>query len=456
MAVSIREYLERGPSTSKEIQAATGLSQSSVVRYLNRMGESVVPLQKGRSVKYAATCNAFGSSDKLPIGLIDEHGSTDLVAYLRPLIHGGFFVEPVKEISPLLLGEGQNGLYDDLPYFLYDVRPQGFLGRQIAQKIALQSEFFPSNPKRWTSNHIGRYLISNGEDLPGNIIFGEQALLRVQRKPIPSSEEHYPALADSVMNGEVPGSSAGGEQPKFTTYNEELSSHVIVKFSPKGNNELSERWRDVLITEHHAANSLNNNFFPAATSRLFEMDDRLFLETTRLDRTSNFGRSSMISLEAIDAEYVGLGNTWPQVMTELFKIDRVDVQDVFYAEALWLFGQFINNTDMHLGNLSLSIERDQFKLLPIYDMCSMGFSPKSGGEVMPFAFWKPNYHSYDSLNNKKTLLNKEHVDNIKSIAHEFWENVTNDNRISDGFRSFLQHSNPIEMLINEPSTDFSP
>jgi DNA-binding MarR family transcriptional regulator len=37
MPLSIREYLERGPSTSKEIQAATGLSQSSVARQLRRM-----------------------------------------------------------------------------------------------------------------------------------------------------------------------------------------------------------------------------------------------------------------------------------------------------------------------------------------------------------------------------------------------------------------------------------
>ncbi|MGD9823703.1 MAG: hypothetical protein AB7U36_04950 [Desulfobacter sp.] len=32
MPLSIIEYLERGPSTSKEIQAATGLSQTTIAR----------------------------------------------------------------------------------------------------------------------------------------------------------------------------------------------------------------------------------------------------------------------------------------------------------------------------------------------------------------------------------------------------------------------------------------
>jgi hypothetical protein len=31
---------------------------------------------------------------------------------------------------------------------------------------------------------------------------------------------------------------AGGEQPKFTAFNAKLTSHVIVKFSPMGNNEV--------------------------------------------------------------------------------------------------------------------------------------------------------------------------------------------------------------------------
>ncbi len=208
MTVSIKEYLERSPATSKEIQAATGLSQSAVARQLRGMGDNIIRLQSGRSPRYAATQNAFGGNDKLPLSIVDAHGNTVLAAYVRPLAHGGFFVEPATGMPPLLLGESGNGLYEDLPYFLFDLGPQGFLGRQIAEEMAAQSDGFPTDPRRWNTNHIGRYLVSNGDDLPGNFKFGEQALLRVRRKPAIVSDKDYPELADSVMSGVIPGSSA--------------------------------------------------------------------------------------------------------------------------------------------------------------------------------------------------------------------------------------------------------
>jgi hypothetical protein len=49
------------------------------------------------------------------------------------------------------------------------------------------------------------------------------------------------------MNGAIPGSSAGGEQPKFTAYCGERSAHVIVKFSPLGDDAVARRWRDILV-----------------------------------------------------------------------------------------------------------------------------------------------------------------------------------------------------------------
>ncbi len=438
MPLSISGYLERGPSTSIEIQAATGLSQSTVARQLRGMGDSVVSLQNGRSIRYAATCNAFGGNDKLPLSRVDAHGNTVLIAYIRPLSHGGFFVEPVTDIPPLLLGEDKDGLYDDLPYFLFDLRPQGFLGRQIAQEMASQSDDFPNDPRNWSTNHIGRYLLSNGDDLPGNFKFGEPALLRVRRKPVMVSDDDYPALADSVMRGSIPGSSAGGEQPKFTAFNGNSSSHVIVKFSPQGANDLAKRWRDILITEYHAAKIIHSRIFPASETRLIEMNGRLFLETQRFDRSGEYGRKSMISLQSIDAEFTGLGSNWPQVVNALFRKKMISEQDVFNAESLWYFGRLINNTDMHLGNLSLAIEGESFKLLPLYDMCSMGFTPKSGGEIHPFTFVPSEPENSN--------ISKVFITNIKKIAHDFWDNLTNDERISDEFRNYLQKGNPINRM----------
>ena len=319
MSLSIREYLERGLVTSKEIQAATGLSQSSVARQLRGMGDNLIGIHNVRPPRYSVTRNAFGGDDKLPLVLVDANGNTVLAAIIRPLAHGGFFVEPATGMPKVLLGESGAGLYDDLPYFLFDLSPQGFLGRQIAEEMASLSTDFPNDPRRWNTDHIGRYLVSNGDDLPGNFKFGPQAISRVRRKPDVVTAHDYPALADRVMNGVIPGSSAGGERPKFTAYCGERSAHVIVKFSPLGDNEVARRWRDILITEFHATEAIHGKNFPAAETRLIEMDGRLFLESQRFDRLGEYGRMSMISLQAVDAEFVGLGSNWPRVVGELYK-----------------------------------------------------------------------------------------------------------------------------------------
>lgn len=442
MSLSVSEYLMRGSATSKEIQAETGLSQTAVSRQLRGMGDAVVKLPNMRPPKYAMTRNAFGGGNKLPLVMVDAHGNTVLVAYIRPLVPGGFFVEPATGMPHVLLGESESGLYQDLPYFLSDLCPQGFLGRQIAGDLASQSSDFPPDPRHWNTNHIGRYLISNGDDLPGNFKFGEQALLRVRRKPVVTTETDYPALADSVMSGTIPGSSAGGEQPKFTTFCATRSAHVIVKFSPIGNSDVARRWRDILITEYHATEALHSLDFPAAETRLIEMDGRLFLESERFDRAGEFGRMPMLSLLSIDAEFTGIGSDWPKVLDALYKRKLVSWEHVIDAECLWWFGRLINNTDMHLGNLSFSIEGGVFRLLPVYDMCSMGFAPKSGGEVMPYSFVPPEC--------KGAILDVKGIEVIQEMARNFWERVASDALISDEFKAFLERGNPLDFVRSAP------
>ncbi len=435
MPLSVREYLERRPATSKEIQAVTGLSQRAVSRHLESMGASVIKLKRGRSYFYVVTCNAFGGNDALPLVIVDMHGSTDIVAIIRPLAHGGFYVEGAPGMSPLLLGESGDGLYDDLPYFLSDLAPQGFIGRQIAKEISEQSDDFPSDPRHWNSNHVGCYLMSNGDDLPGNFKFGTQARYRIRRKPVGTKSEDYPGLADEVMSGGIGSSSAGGEQPKFTSYCSERSAHVIVKFSPKENDTGARRWRDVLITEDIAAKTLLDHGLSAAVTDLFEEGDRLFLESIRFDRSGECGRASMLSLQCIDAEFVGSGGTWPQVIDGLYAQKLIGHFHQYDAKLLWLFGRFINNTDMHLGNLSMGIDGGIFRLLPVYDMCSMGFAPKSNGEVTPFAFERPEVEVEG--------LDEEKFNRAEKAAFDFWERVAKDESISDEFKAFLANGNPM-------------
>lgn len=69
--------------------------------------------------------------------------------------------------------------------------------------------------------------------------------------PVPVNREiEYPVLALAAGEGDVPCSSAGGEQPKFCTFTER--GHVLVKFSAPNDTPISERWRDLLFAEHLA------------------------------------------------------------------------------------------------------------------------------------------------------------------------------------------------------------
>ena len=441
MGLSIEQCLHTDPLTSKQLQDKTGLSQTVVARQLRELGDRIIKVSNGRPPIYALTTNAFGADDHLLICVVDTYGHNTAVATLRPLAHGGFFVQERVGIPPLLLGEKGNGVFEDLPYFLYDLRPQGFLGRQIATGLSKQSDDFPPNPERWNANHIGRYLVSNGDDLPGSLKFGQPAYNRVPRKLVETTPDDYPALAKSVIAGEIPGSSAGGEQPKFTTYCGVKSAHVIVKFSPKGDDPIARRWKDILITEHVAAQALRKvDITAAAETQLIEKEGRLFLESQRFDRSGKHGRMSMLSLQVVDAEFTGLGEGWTPVVSALNKRDLISSQHKYETNYLWVFGRLINNTDMHLGNLSLGMEGDVFRLLPVYDMCSMGFAPK-GGEATPFQFSLPADSQLNS-----TLDDNHTLTIAYAAAGIFWQAIAADTRISHEFKSFLEKSSPLNQI----------
>lgn len=435
MSLSIIESLRQNPASSRELQLHTGLSQATVSRRLHTLRDRVVSMGKGRNTRYALVKNAFGAGDRIPLYAVDPHGNSALIAIIRPLAHGGYLVERIEGagMPSVLLGEKGNGLYDDLPFFLDDLRPQGFLGRQIAQFLS-DSSGFPSDPRQWSAEDIGSYLIANGDDLPGNLKLGDQTRLRLPREPIATHRDDYVAKVESVLRGNIPGSSAGGEQPKFTAYTKDCG-HVIVKFSPAGDDRVSRRWRDVLLTEYHAGKIFRNTPFPAVDSQIYEIGDRLFLESRRFDRNGAVGRTPMISLRALDAEFVGEGNNWLRVMAVLAKQNLITEEHNVDARVFYHFGVCIYNTDMHLGNLSLACEGDVFKLLPAYDMCSMGFAPKSG-EVVRYDF-------------RHNVTIDEDTDAAVKVAAQhaikFWNSLAEDDRISSELREFLDRGNPVRL-----------
>jgi serine/threonine protein kinase HipA of HipAB toxin-antitoxin module len=181
----------------------------------------------------------------------------------------------------------------------------------------------------------------------------------------------------------MPGSSAGGEQPKFIAFatTPDGPRHVLVKFSEPDAGPVGERWRDLLLAEHLALETLRAAGIAAATTRLIDTTGQRFLEVERFDRVGALGRRAVFSLSALDAEFVGAGASgWPAIARRLAAQKVIVPQAAESAALLWAFGTLIGNTDMHGGNLSfLSDQGPPCEIAPAYDMSPMGFAPRSGG-----------------------------------------------------------------------------
>lgn len=417
-------YLENNIATSKEIQTHCNLTARKVSWQIKKLGRRIIKIANGRSPKYALTTNAFGVDDDILIWEVDNFGKTSYIASLRPLAAGGFFVESNIGMPNAFLGEANNGLYDDLPYFLYDMAPKGFLGNRIAKNIADIDERYPRHLSDWKTEHIGRYLLANTDNSIGNLKFGNNANLNLRAATTRHSRNQYLDIADDIIHTDTILSSAGGEQQKFTTYCTDINAHVLVKFSPKGDDANARRWKDILLTEHHAALIINQTkMVTAANTKILEFGGRIFLESERFDRQGENGRRSMLSLSVIDAEFVGSGDNWLKSANNLHKQKLLSRQDLVNVEFLTSFAKLINNTDTHMGNISFETHNQGFSLLPIYDMCSMGFAPRSNGEVLPFKFSCP----ISKLEDKKKM----------GLFNQFWNSVANDKYISEEFKVFI-------------------
>lgn len=258
------------------------------------------------------------------------------------------------------------------------MRPQGYLGRAYASRYSSELGL-PANPDNWADSDVIRALLAHGHDAVGNLLIGEQARNHFVEMPLPVAVDRataYPSLALAVSSGEAPGSSAGGEQPKFCTYTER--GHVIVKFTAADDNPISERWRDLLLAEHFALSVLG------VETEVFDFAGQRFLEIPRFDRIGQLGRKALFSLRALEAEFVGRAReAWPVLVNELVKQGCVHPDAAAGTARLWAFGMLIGNTDMHHGNLSfISAHGRPYHLAPAYDILPMGFAPKSGGEMV--------------------------------------------------------------------------
>lgn len=418
----IRHRLANGPMKARQLAELLRVSQPTISRVLAEIGDGIVRIGHARSIHYALR-DTFRGLPEIPIYRVTIEGNVRSLGVLVPVRSEGFVMRQTDGVT--LHSEG-------IPWWLLDMRPQGYLGRAYAARHAA-SLGLPERLVDWSDTHALRALIAHGHDVVGNLLLGDAARDHFLAAALPSpiaklaKPTEYVRLAREAARGETPGSSAGGEQPKFTAYVEtpEGAHHVIVKFSELEGSTVSERWRDLLLTEHLALETLREANISAAVTRIIDHAGQRFLEVERFDRVGAIGRRALHSLAALDAEFVGSAHSgWPVVTRQLAKegVIRADAHDG--AALLWAFGTLIGNSDMHTGNLSFVAEHGRpYEIAPAYDMTSMAFRPTTGGGLT------------DSLAvaNILAAVDNEVWRRAEGLARRFFDKVSTDVRFSERF-----------------------
>lgn len=408
-------------AAAPELQQRLGISQATFSRLVRRLGDRLLITGKARARRYAARREIADLGDRVPVYAIDANGRARRVLILHPALPETFYVEA-------LVDDFASSLHADLPYFLNDLRPSGFLGRHVA---AQHPELgLPDDARHWSGTQTLRYLGLHGWNLPGNLIVGDQAfqlyLSHATRPPDlvepRRRSRRYVELAEGALSS-VPGSSAGGEQPKFLVTRPGPVS-LLVKFSPPMTHAVGRRQADLLIAEHVAHRTLSRHGRRAARSSLLVAGDRTFLEVERFDRTPSGGRLGVLSLLALDAEFVGKLRSWTDSVSAL--VGRKLVPPALLDEVRWLelFGKLIGNTDRHAGNLAFLVAGERvLELAPVYDMLPARYTGQAG-----------NLYS-KALELEAPAPGDAAVWDLASAAAvEFWREVAGERSVSADFR----------------------
>jgi len=430
MKAEILALLSGGIRSATELRARLGISQPSLSRALRSLRSDVVVLGRGPSTRYALYRPFRDLSLELPVYRIDAAGQSARIGTLTTIAPNDYWYSDLERPSA-------SAAHASLPYFMTDMRPQGYLGHRFPQTYADLD--LPDQINDWNENQALYAIARRGEDTVGNLIVGDESYARwVQAR------EHltvvleadrlvrYRVLADEAVAGRNPGSSAAGEQPKFTVAvaktGDAAIRHTLVKFSGLLTTSSGLRWSDLLAAEHLAGIVLRESGHETARSQYLNDGYRAYLEVERFDRVGSHGRMGLISLGALDDQFVGERRGWSESAAALLRAQLISAENARELRFLAAFGDLIGNTDMHLGNASFVLDAFmRFQLAPAYDMLPMMHAPLRE-ELVAREFSLP----------QPRRGNADQWTAALPIARTFWQRVSDDDRISVGFRELAR------------------
>ena len=400
----LRTLLSKGELlSSREISRRTGISQPTVSRTLSNMPDAILT-GAGRSARFGLVRQIGNHGVSWPVYRVMESGDVEQLGTLRALAGDLWLMDFIGD-EPLYSLGLKNGISEGWPWFLDELRPEGFMGRAFAHKYHRQLGA-PADLNRWGPDQLLLASYIFGDDLPGNLMVGEHPV----SVPKPIHESDWPELAKESVKGSPPGSSAGGERPKFSTGLE------LVKFARR--DDQGGRWADLLVAESVASETLNENGIQAVQSRIVEVGEFVFLAIRRFDRVDSGGRTAVHTLGALDGALYGEGSgSWALMADRLHQDGLLSEMDAETIRHVWHFGNAIRNSDMHFGNLGFHPTGGPgFKVAPIYDMLPMAYAPNAAG--VP-SFEPPAHHHPQGKAAK--------------LSRAFWGELSMDPRLSVEF-----------------------
>lgn len=403
------EALNQGVLAAADLRNRLRISPATLMRLIHQAGPSVVRIGRGRASRYGRVEHWQGSSaSQFPIFAITEAEKAESAGQLITLA--------ARQTVKMPEGVVVHGL----PVNVIDARPSGFLGRHFAAHHADLG--LPRRLTDWSMHHILVALTRRGEDLTGNLIIGEESFSRWQALRMEATTpDAYPELATQTLAGHPPGSSAGGERPKFGAFVD--GRHVLVKFSLRGasNDLVSRRWCDLLVLEALALEVVTSCGISAAATRLWVTDTHYFLESSRFDRVGPRGRVAVLSLAAAHDDP---SDSWARAAVHLRNVERLSEEDARRLQWLDAYGALIANTDRHPYNIVFFPDGEWLRLAPAFDQVSMLYAPTPEGQLLPRTFTLP-HSSADTL---------DVWDSALAAAKEFWRRAADDVRLSDEVR----------------------
>jgi HipA-like C-terminal domain len=409
---ALTDRLQHGAVSAGVLTKALKVSPATLMRRVRLERGKVLVLGRGRATRYALRREVKGLDTDLPLLRIDSSG--------KPSSGGDLVVLASDEIAWMPAGM----VFKGLPPEMADVQPSGFMGRAFARKHADLA--LPQRISDWSNDHALLALSRRGEDLPGNLILGRESIDRwFASRLVAVTRDDFPRLASAAIAGDPPGSSAGGERPKFGAFVDDR--HTMVKFA-SGDDSSARRWKELLFLEALALAVLREGGVDAADAAILEREGGVFLEVLRFDRFGERGRRAVMSLASVHQDP---SVSWAAAAQSLAAQRRLSHDDARRLRLYEAFARMIGNVDRHHHNVCLfpefdrtSVEPARYLLAPAFDQLPMLYAPTSDGQIVERKF-VPSTATADTW---------DVWDEAASLAIEFWKRAGKLQRLSNDMK----------------------